>query len=86
VVWVVQFRVLPTINFCLRGSSLVFFLIAVLLGLPLQRCRDDGSIEPPGETGHQEIRRPTRRFAWIRLPAILTIFLVLLYALALPGR
>jgi hypothetical protein len=82
--WIVQFRVLPTVKVCLRSSSLVFFLVALLLGLPVHR--DDGSIQPPSQTTHHEIRLPTRRVALIRLPAILVIFLVLLYALALPGH
>jgi hypothetical protein len=80
----VQRRVLPNVKVCLRSSSLVFFLITLLLGLPVHR-RDDRSIEPPCHTTHHHSNRlSVRRLTLLRLPVVVTIFLVLLYALALP--
>jgi hypothetical protein len=83
----VQRRVLPTVKVCLRSSPLVFFLITVLLGLPVQRRREGRRSHPPRHAiHHHAVPRSSLRFKLLRLPAILTIFLVLLYALALPGR
>jgi len=81
-----EIRIIPPVKVRLRSASLLFFLICVLLELPIHRRSDDRSIEPPRHTNPRAVRVSAVRFTSFRLPALVTIFLVLLYALALPGR